>query len=448
MALRRLMSSVLVFAITAGASAYTFDDVMVEYWAGSGSNEAVVVIDFGVQSYAFGYRWDGGPKYGKDLMDAVAAAGSLDYTQTGGFLNTISYATYSNIGQDGWPTDWWSYFISDDGESWLTSDVVFAERELSNGAWDGWAHQTTGAWPPVHSPATPISAPYLDYDSNDFAVEVVEYIQGSGVGNDWLSGQHFNNPNSALGRPTLETTGDGWYIPVDENVPVVPVCPPFRAFELVTIGNGGHLIVKFNHPVADDDNNPYGIDFIIYGDAYQIIGGGQGWTNGNPEETTVSGSVNAEPGIVAVSQDGSDWYYFSSGPYADDFAPTASYEWDEVNDVWADELDPTRPVDPNLIAADLNGKTVAEVIEIYNGSAGGTGFDIAVLGLDWIQYVRIEDNPDSNATTEIDAIADVSCCGDYKHPYPVGDLNKDCRVDMADFAIFTSHWLECTWKCP
>jgi len=284
----------------------------------------------------------------------------------------------------------------------------------------------------------------LDYDSNDFAIEVVQYVEGSGVGKDWISGQPYNNPNCALGRPTLETTGDGWYIRVDENVPVVPVYPPFRAFELVTVGNGGRLTVKFNHRVANDENNPYGIDFIIYGDAFS---GSEGWTNGNPEETIVTGSVFAEPGIVSVSQDGNDWYYFSNGPYADGFAPTASYEWDDVNNVWAEELDPTRPVDPNLTAANLNGKTVAEVIEIYNGSAGGTGFDIGVLGLDWIQYVRIEDDPDSSAKTEIDAIADVSCCGDYKHPYPAGDLNKDCMVDFSDIAVIALHWLDCTWEC-
>jgi len=72
----------------------------------------------------------------------------------------------------------------------------------------------------------------LDYDSNDFAVEVVDYNEGSGVGTDWLTGEPFNDPCSALGRPTLETTGDDWYIPVGENVPVVPVYPAFRAFEI------------------------------------------------------------------------------------------------------------------------------------------------------------------------------------------------------------------------
>jgi hypothetical protein len=450
MVFRKLRSLVLVLAVAGSAGAYTLNDIVVEYWAGSGSNEAVVVIDFGQDSYAFGYRWDIGPKYGKDLMDAVAAAGVLNYTETWSFVNTISYRGYPNIGQGGYPTDWWSYFTSTDGGNWIVAGEGYATRELSDGAWDGWAHQIID-WPPVHLPTTP----------TDFAAEVIEYVEGSGVGKDWISGQPYNDPNTALGRPTLETTGDGWDIPLDQNVPVVPVYTPFRAFEVVTIGNGGHLTVKFNHRIADDENNPYGIDFIVFGNASQIIGAGQAWKNGNPEETTLGGSVLAEPGIVSVSQDGQMWHTFLNGPYADDFAPTASYEWDEVEDKWTEELDPTRPVDPNLRASDFGGKTLAEMIRAYNGSAGGTGFDLQKLppsdyariaidpntGCRWIQYVRIEDNPGSSATTEIDAIADVSCCGDYRHPYPAGDLNKDCRVDFSDIAVIALHWLDCTWEC-
>ena len=35
-------------------------------------------------------------------------------------------------------------------------------------------------------------------------------------------------------------------------------------------------------------------------------------------------------------------------------------------------------------------------------------------------------------------------CGDPEHPYPLGDLNQDCRVDLLDLAILALHWLECT----
>jgi len=312
--------------------------------------------------------------------------------------------------------------------------------------------------------ASPLAAWAVEYDSNDFAAEAIEYVQGTGVINDLLSGQPFNNPNTALGRPTLETTGDGFYMPPGQSVPVVPVYAPFRSFEIVTVGGGGRLIVKFNHPVANDRNNPYGIDFLIFGNTAQTIASGQNWTNGNPEQTVVSSASSAEPGKVAVSQNGIDWYYFTNGPYADSFPPTASYAWDEANDVWADELDPLLPIDPNLTAANFSGLTVAGVIGLYNGSAGGTGFDIGLLGLDWIQYVRIEDDHASGVTAEIDALADVSCCGDYKHPFPAGDFSENCRVDFYDFAILAQDWaiegnidnlsdladswLVCTWKCP
>lgn len=35
-----------------------------------------------------------------------------------------------------------------------------------------------------------------------------------------------------------------------------------------------------------------------------------------------------------------------------------------------------------------------------------------------------------------------SCCGDKDHPYPQGDINRDCRVDFKDLALLSSHWLE------
>jgi hypothetical protein len=303
-------------------------------------------------------------------------------------------------------------------------------------------------------------APAYDYDANDFAVEVVRYIEGTGVGFDVISFEPYNQPETALGRPALETTGD-LDIGPEISMPVVPVYPAWRSFEVVTIGSGGELVLRFNHPVGNDENNPYGIDFIIFGNArWHMEGGGSWGAESNPETVTVGSGFYAEQGVVSVSQDGNDWYEFSTGPYADDFAPTAGYKWDRVNDVWAQELDPTRPVDPTLTTAGFGGSSVAEIIDAYDGSAGGTGFDIGTLGLEWIQYVRIKDDVLGSGTTEIDAIADVGCCGDYRHPYPAGDLNGDCRVNLDDFVIIAADsvdisdvgiladsWLECSWEC-
>ena len=36
------------------------------------------------------------------------------------------------------------------------------------------------------------------------------------------------------------------------------------------------------------------------------------------------------------------------------------------------------------------------------------------------------------------------CCGDLKHPYPVSDNNKDCKVNFIDLSIAANEWLDCT----
>ncbi|HSV26490.1 MAG TPA: hypothetical protein VLH60_01235 [Sedimentisphaerales bacterium] len=290
---------------------------------------------------------------------------------------------------------------------------------------------------------------------------------------DLLFRHYYDKPEAAIGPPTRMTRYD-WF-DNEPNEPVNPVFPPWRANELVTIGRGTAerpfcLVVRFEQPVADDRNNLHGIDFIVFGNAHATSS--SRWPRGG-DPTTIHiaaglhgvPGIAAEPGIVSVSQDGLTWHTYSLPVYprADSFPPTAAYRWDYEHNRWDvnSPLNPTRPVDPNLKLADLMGLTVAEVIDRYDGSAGGAGFDISVFGLPWIKYVKICDDPSNFGTTEIDAVADVSACGDHRHPFPPGDLNYDCRVDFTDWAIFgaawvgntadviliTENWLACTWEC-
>jgi len=283
-----------------------------------------------------------------------------------------------------------------------------------------------------------------EYSPGEFATSVVEYVEGSGVRTDSRTGQAYSDPNAALGRPTVDTQGDGFYIPPNRMVPIVPICPPLRSYEVVTIGNGGRLVLQFDHPVWDDPQNPYGIDLIVFGNAFQTIGGEQGWDGGDPSQIVVGAACFSEPGLVSVSQDGSTWYTFDDGPFADDFAPTLGRIYDpsdpdeslgEWNDWWGRATNPTYPLDPAVTADSLAGMTLAQVAQAYYVSAGGTGFDLAwlgVQGLDWIRYVRIE-SPPSGATTEIDAVADVAAS-------VKGDANWDLLVDIQDLTCLASNW--------
>jgi hypothetical protein len=312
-----------------------------------------------------------------------------------------------------------------------------------------------------------------DPDPNDFAIEVISYDDG-GVSSH-------TDPCTALGGPSV----DADYFGADR--PVVPVYAAWETDQVVKIGFGGHLILRFSHKVADDEHNPYGVDFIIFGNAFQRIGGGVNWEYQDPAMVTInSDDVYAEPGIVSVSQDGVTWYAYDDPnlPKADTFAPTLGriYDPNSAVDVypgwdnqwWAGVTNPTIPLAPNLTPSDFVGKTVAEVCALYGASAGGTGFDLqdlapadyAALAVDeqtgrkWIQYVKVEYTGSILYETEIDAVADVTSCGDYRHHYVGGDFDYDCRVNFLDFAILASdwvdedglselanNWLACNWGC-
>lgn len=141
-----LMLSVTVF------SGYSFDDVVVEYWAGDGPNQSMVVIDYGANgSYAFGYEWEGSAKTSYDALLAIDAA-SDSFTmishwedgQGGYFIDSLSYyVNESELSMTGFDI---SFMTSPDGQAWSTSWDGAADRFLSDGDWDGW---TTGQWEEV-----------------------------------------------------------------------------------------------------------------------------------------------------------------------------------------------------------------------------------------------------------------------------------------------------------
>lgn len=265
------------------------------------------------------------------------------------------------------------------------------------------------------------SAPITPY-----AAEVIDYVEGSGVGSDFLfPAMRFNNPQTALGHPTVDTTGDSFATMFDR-WPVVPVYPPFRASELVSVGRGGQLTVRFDHPVLDDPLNPFGLDLIIFGNTFISPESGGSWDNGDPNQTTVRASGfggEGERGIVQVSQDGSNWFEFGSGPFADSYAPTLGRIYDPANadtsvfmgnQWWAGPTDATIPLDPGF--STFSGQTLAQVAESYGLSAGGTGFNIGLFdlptdplsGMKWIEYVRVSNPLGAPGVPEIDAFADVS----------------------------------------
>ena len=205
--------------------------------------------------------------------------------------------------------------------------------------------------------------------STPFADHVAGYVPGA------LTSVSYAEPAAALGSPT-RYTGAGVYPSA-----VTPFNPAFMPSEIVAIGTGGSLTLRFDEPVTNDAANPHGLDLIVFGNTFFA------------DRSYPSGVVDGVFGpfadsLVEVSADGIDWRPLTGGTL-NGFFPTLGYS--DLTDAYAVtagalESDFTRPVNP---AFDPMGLSFAQVVAGYAGSGGGTGLDIASSGLSAISFLRI-----------------------------------------------------------
>ncbi len=239
-----------------------------------------------------------------------------------------------------------------------------------------------------------------------FATELVSSIGLPGTG-------LYNDPYAVLGAPSTNFKST-WGGATTARVKLVEAAfnVGLNGEKLITTLNAGQeIVVKFDHQVANDPNNPYGIDFLVFGNAF-YAGKGSVSDATNMNTYTLTGGIFSEDVLVSVSQDGATWYDYSNGPSGDTAYPTNAYLWDAANASWTDTLSNfTLPVDPSVTVS--SGDTAAEIIAAYAGSGGGTGFDLddlyALHGvqLPWIQYIKVA-GISGYSGGEIDAFADVA----------------------------------------
>lgn len=133
---------------------------------------------------------------------------------------------------------------------------------------------------------------------SDFAVAVVSYAPAPG---QFVNNAAYNDPGRALGPPAAGGTLTG------DNTKVV------------TLGGfGGSIVLAFDHPVLDDPCNPFGLDFIVFGNAF--------WVGGNANRRW------AEAAVVEVCRDANanglpddPWFVI---PGSHNAVTTESQPWD------------------------------------------------------------------------------------------------------------------------
>ncbi|MBX9735954.1 MAG: hypothetical protein K2X32_03430 [Phycisphaerales bacterium] len=226
--------------------------------------------------------------------------------------------------------------------------------------------------------------------SAQYATGVVSYDAGTGTS------ASFRDASRALGEPSRFTPGSF-------GGAVTPFASAFLSSQLVQVGRGGSLVVSFDTPITNDASNPFGVDLIVFGNAFI--------TDANFPSGVSSGVVASEGGDIDVSADGVTWFRVATNA-ADGVFPTLGYS--DLTDPFATApgavaSDFRRPVDPSFSLG--AGVTFAQIVAGYNGSGGGYGVDIASSGLASVSFVRISVASNAQFVPEIDGFAVVPSPG-------------------------------------
>ena len=216
-----------------------------------------------------------------------------------------------------------------------------------------------------------------------FARSSLSYNPGTGAA------AGYGNTLSALGRPATVTPGEF-------GGPVDPFNPPYLPPQLLSIGAGGSVVIGFDSPVRNSPLNPFGLDFIVFGNAGFVITNGNYTGGGITDGSTFGGDFRQTR--ISVSADNQTFYTLDPSLVPADLLPTFG-----IGDF-------SQPVDPALAASDFAGLGLDGIRSRYGSSGGGSGFDIGwardasgnPVNLEEINYIRFDV---LSGHTEIDAIS-------------------------------------------
>ncbi|HMN97174.1 MAG TPA: hypothetical protein PKC43_11850 [Phycisphaerales bacterium] len=254
--------------------------------------------------------------------------------------------------------------------------------------------------------------------TSPFAAKVIAFAPGAG------GAAGYDNPLAVLGEPT-RFTGVGLFPSV-----VSPFSPAFLPGEILSIGVGGWIELAFEAPVIDDPSNPFGVDLILFGNT--------GFIDAAFPLGIVGGVFSDDGGVVEVSADGIAWHVVP-GAVADGLMPTLGYLDSGPFDGTPGSIpsDFRKPLDPALALEDVLFLEYDELLDLYAGSGGGTGIDLASVGLAQAKYVRISVPAGASRSIELDAIVGILFARAN-----AADLDGDGVVDGADLGILLGAWGE------
>jgi len=208
-----------------------------------------------------------------------------------------------------------------------------------------------------------------------------------------------------------------------EGLPEIVTGPPrgggltAGSLDVFSLGDGGEIVLSFVDNVVFDEAGP---DLAVFENPFVIA---------NPSTLAVDG-VFAEPGAVAVSQDGDTWHEFPcSLDKAVGYRGCAG-----LVPVLANADDPFTPHATSAVPLAPAAWVGAPLASLEPEGAGGDVFDLAELNLLWIRHVRIRDANLGLAAGPTTAGFDLDAATAL-HSLPATDADGDGIPDAVTVAI-------------
>ena len=219
------------------------------------------------------------------------------------------------------------------------------------------------------------------------ASEVVSYTPGD-------AREDFRNAPAALGLPAGDTTFGA----------LTPFNPPFSPDHIVIVGAGGELTLRLSSPVIPVAGTAPELGVFVNNGLVDVSPGGTG-TAGTPA-ATFSPPPSAR---VSVSDDGVRFVPLAGGSLITFDNPTNFYTDTAIDNYSAplgeQPADFSRPFIGTLSSFD--GLTYPQMLQLLDGSGGGTWLDVSGTGLSGVQFVRFEVPTGANTRLVLDAVTAV-----------------------------------------
>ncbi|MEM8864400.1 MAG: PEP-CTERM sorting domain-containing protein [Planctomycetota bacterium] len=238
--------------------------------------------------------------------------------------------------------------------------------------------------------------------SAQFATKVISYDEGV------APSPGFTIPVAALGGPQGDTSFG----------PVTPFNPPFSTSDIVSIGEGGQITLRLSNFILPQAGEVELGIFANVGIVDTDFPNGQAGVG--PTFSTFGPAFSGMPedaAEVSVSEDGITWVSLTNQIFD---IPTAGFQ-----DVAA-----TLPADftkPFIgVLDDFEGLSLAQMLTLLDGSAGGTWLDISATGLSQVGFVRLsladDLDPGTSLNFDLDAVTISSSAIGARAPEPTSLL--------------------------